>query len=111
MHHTFFAYTFISFISMISCIRILAKFCVAIIFIFFLFEVVLFWLTFAQTGFIKAFSDNAQSFTAGFAQIERVMKTLFVRRLFIWPRFHADVVSLHEQHKVSKLTQLMTLIL
>ena len=53
-----------------------------------------------QTGFIKAFSDSAQSFTAGFCQVERVMKSLFIPRLFIWPRFHADVVSFLDQHKV-----------
>ena len=53
-----------------------------------------------QTGFIKAFSDNPQCFSSGFCQVERVMKSLFVRKLFLWPRFHASVVAFFEKHKV-----------
>lgn len=46
-----------------------------------------------KTGFIKAFSSNAQSFTIGYSQIERTMRNLFVKELYIWPRFHAKVRS------------------
>ncbi|XP_064605253.1 DNA repair endonuclease XPF-like [Liolophura sinensis] len=53
-----------------------------------------------NTGFIKAFSDSPESFTSGFCQVERVMKSLFVRKLFLWPRFHANVVSCMEQHQI-----------
>lgn len=41
-----------------------------------------------KTGFIKAFSNNSESFTIGFGQVERIMRALFVKELFIWPRFH-----------------------
>lgn len=51
-----------------------------------------------KTGFIKAFSDNAQAFTNGFFQVEKVMKNLFVRRLYLWPRFHATVSSFLDKH-------------
>ena len=44
-------------------------------------------LIITQTGFIKAFSDNAQAFTNGFFKVEKVMKNLFVRRLYLWPRY------------------------
>ena len=54
-----------------------------------------------QSGFVKAFSDSPQSFTAGFCHVERVMKSLFVRKLFLWPRFHASVVATFEKHKAS----------
>ena len=54
-----------------------------------------------QKGFIKAFSDSPVSFTAGFCHVERVMKTLFIRKLFLWPRFHANVVTYLDKHKVS----------
>lgn len=44
-----------------------------------------------KTGFIKAFSNNAEAFTVGFGHIERIMRSLFVKELFIWPRFHVLV--------------------
>ena len=44
-------------------------------------------LLFFQTGFIKAFSDHPQAFTRGFFQVEKVMKNLFVRKLYLWPRY------------------------
>lgn len=53
-----------------------------------------------QTGFVKAFSSSPESFTRGFARVERVMKTLFVRNLYLWPRFHAVVNSSLDKFKV-----------
>ncbi|XP_027695290.1 DNA repair endonuclease XPF [Vombatus ursinus] len=50
-------------------------------------------------GFIKAFSDNAVAFDTGFCHVERVMRNLFVRKLYLWPRFHVAVNSFLEQHK------------
>lgn len=44
-----------------------------------------------KTGFIKAFSSSAEAFTIGYGHIERTMRNLFVKELFIWPRFHATV--------------------
>uniref|UniRef100_A0A1A9WG73 DNA repair endonuclease XPF n=1 Tax=Glossina brevipalpis TaxID=37001 RepID=A0A1A9WG73_9MUSC len=46
-----------------------------------------------KTGFIKAFSGSAEAFTIGYGHIERIMRNLFVKNLFIWPRFHATVQS------------------
>ncbi|KAL5241016.1 hypothetical protein ACI65C_008426 [Semiaphis heraclei] len=46
-----------------------------------------------KTGFIKAFSTSSQTFTYGFTKIERIMKTLFVPKLYLWPRFHLAVKS------------------
>lgn len=46
-----------------------------------------------KTGFIKGFSNSSESFTIGYSQIERTMRNLFVKVLFIWPRFHAIVQS------------------
>ncbi|XP_062593307.1 DNA repair endonuclease XPF-like [Saccostrea cucullata] len=53
-----------------------------------------------KTGFIKAFSDSPYAFTTGYSHVERTMKNLFVRNLYLWPRFHASVVANLEQHKV-----------
>ncbi|KAJ8413627.1 hypothetical protein AAFF_G00081340 [Aldrovandia affinis] len=52
-----------------------------------------------KTGFIKAFTDKAMSFSSGFCQVERVMRNLFVKKLFLWPRFHAAVNSVLDRHK------------
>ncbi|CAL9110957.1 unnamed protein product [Musa textilis] len=40
---------------------------------------------------IHAFSDRPHAMVAGFAKAERIMKSLFVRRLHLWPRFHVLV--------------------
>ncbi|WOL19793.1 DNA repair endonuclease UVH1 isoform X1 [Canna indica] len=40
---------------------------------------------------IHAFTDRPHSMVAGFAKAERIMKSLFIRRLHIWPRFHVLV--------------------
>lgn len=46
-----------------------------------------------KTGFIKAFSRSAETFTYNFGHVEKVMRNLFLRELYIWPRFHALVQS------------------
>ena len=53
-----------------------------------------------KTGFIKALSSSALSFTKGFCQVSRVMKNLFVRQLFLYPRFHIAVNDALEKRKV-----------
>ncbi|KAH8308570.1 hypothetical protein KR018_006343, partial [Drosophila ironensis] len=44
-----------------------------------------------KTGFVKGFSSSPEAFTIGYSHIERTMRNLFVKNLFIWPRFHATV--------------------
>ncbi|CAD5126028.1 DgyrCDS14204 [Dimorphilus gyrociliatus] len=53
-----------------------------------------------QTGFVKAFSDNPTAFIKGLCYVERVLKALYVKKLFLWPRFHADVKDLMEKHTI-----------
>ncbi|XP_023196553.1 DNA repair endonuclease XPF [Xiphophorus maculatus] len=52
-----------------------------------------------KTGFIKAFTDKATSFCSGFCQVERVMRNLFVKKLYLWPRFQASVNAALDRHK------------
>uniref|UniRef100_A0A8C1TL41 Uncharacterized protein n=1 Tax=Cyprinus carpio TaxID=7962 RepID=A0A8C1TL41_CYPCA len=55
-----------------------------------------------KTGFIKAFTDKATSFSSGFCKIERVMRNLFVKMLFLWPwyyTFQASVNTTLDKHK------------
>lgn len=41
-----------------------------------------------KTGFIKAFSNSAEAFTYGYGHIEKIMRNIFVKELYLWPRFH-----------------------
>ncbi|KAG0721240.1 DNA repair endonuclease XPF [Chionoecetes opilio] len=50
-----------------------------------------------KTGFVKALSSSPLSFTAGFCHVERVMRNLFVKKLYLWPRFHMDISSCLEK--------------
>ncbi|XP_068161430.1 DNA repair endonuclease XPF [Antennarius striatus] len=52
-----------------------------------------------KTGFIKAFTDKATAFCSGFCQVERVMRNLFVKKLYLWPRFQAFVNTTLDRHK------------
>lgn len=52
-----------------------------------------------KQGFIKAFTDNPVAFHTGFCHVERVMRNLFVRKLYLWPRFHVSVNSFLERQK------------
>mmetsp|Transcript_874 Transcript_874/g.2644 ORF Transcript_874/g.2644 Transcript_874/m.2644 type:complete len:566 (-) Transcript_874:35-1732(-) len=42
-------------------------------------------------GFMRALTDTPAHFSAGFNSVERVMKSLHLRRLFLYPRFHSQV--------------------
>lgn len=44
-------------------------------------------------GFVKAFSNSPDQLMAGFAKVDKVLKSLFVRRLYLLPRFHDNVQS------------------
>ena len=60
-----------------------------------------------KDGFLKAFSNNAESFASGFSTLQTIMGQLHLRQVDIWPRFHesinrdlghrhADVIELHQ---------------
>lgn len=46
-----------------------------------------------QSAFIKAFSDNPESLIRGFAKAEKILKTLRISNLFLYPRFHVEINS------------------
>lgn len=52
-----------------------------------------------KTGFIKAFTNSSLAFTVGYSQVERVMKALFVKKLYLWPRFHTTVNNCLSKHE------------
>ena len=53
-----------------------------------------------RDGFIKAFTDNPVALVGGYGKLPRVMKALYVGKVFLWPRFHSSVAACLEKHKV-----------
>nr|CAB3243315.1 DNA repair endonuclease XPF [Phallusia mammillata] len=52
-----------------------------------------------KEGFIKAFTDSPVALTGDYSKLEKVMKNLFVGKVFLWPRFHSSVIACLEKHK------------
>ena len=44
-----------------------------------------------KTGFIKAFSQNPSLFSRGFGTLDRIMRALFVTKVYLWPRYRSEV--------------------
>ncbi|KJE97093.1 DNA repair helicase RAD25 [Capsaspora owczarzaki ATCC 30864] len=69
-----------------------------------------------REGFIKAFSSAPEAFLPGFMRIEKVMKALYIRRLYLWPRFQQLVIDTLESHHIEpveiypEMTDSMTVI-
>ena len=45
----------------------------------------------ASGGFVKAFTEDPGALSGGFGRLERTLRTLMVRKVFLWPRFHLAV--------------------
>lgn len=56
-----------------------------------------------KTGFIKAFSNSPISFTFGYGHVEKVMRSLFVTELYLWPRFHGTVIKTLQKRQANVL--------
>ncbi|KAL9609337.1 MAG: hypothetical protein Q9167_005882 [Letrouitia subvulpina] len=59
-----------------------------------------------KVGFLKAFSDNPEPFTTGFAPLSTMMRNLFLRKPSLWPRFHVTVAKSLEGHKKAEVIEL-----
>lgn len=46
-----------------------------------------------KKGFVKALSQNPQSFFGDYGKLDKIMRALFVTKLHLWPRFHASIQS------------------
>lgn len=45
----------------------------------------------SDEGFVKAFTDNPEALVSDFAQVDKVMKALHVRKLYLYPRFRSSI--------------------
>ena len=59
-----------------------------------------------KNGFLKAFSDNPEPFTTGFAPLASMMRNLFLRKPSLWPRFHVTVAKALEGRKKAEVIEL-----
>ncbi|KAL9623357.1 MAG: hypothetical protein Q9204_007955, partial [Flavoplaca sp. TL-2023a] len=59
-----------------------------------------------KQGFLKAFSDNPESFTTGFSPLASMMRNLFLRKPSLWPRFHVTVAKSLEGRKKAEVIEL-----
>lgn len=59
-----------------------------------------------KVGFLKAFSDNPEPFTTGFAPLSAMMRNLFLRKPSLWPRFHVTVAESLEGRKKAEVIEL-----
>jgi DNA excision repair protein ERCC-4 len=46
-----------------------------------------------NNGFIKAFSDEPELLVGSFGKIERIMKFLWLKKLYLYPRFHEIITK------------------
>lgn len=61
-----------------------------------------------KVGFLKAFSDNPEPFTPGFAPLTTMLRNLFLRKPSLWPRFHVTVAKSLEGKKKAEVIELET---
>ncbi|KAL8903854.1 MAG: hypothetical protein Q9207_003652 [Kuettlingeria erythrocarpa] len=59
-----------------------------------------------KAGFLKAFSDNPEPFTTGFAPLASMIRNLFLRKASLWPRFHVTVAKSLEGRKKAEVIEL-----
>ncbi|XP_024534735.1 DNA repair endonuclease UVH1 isoform X1 [Selaginella moellendorffii] len=50
-----------------------------------------------KAGYVRGISDQARGLTSGFMKMERVMKSLLVKKLNLWPRFHLSIATALEE--------------
>ena len=69
-----------------------------------------------EAAFIKAFSDDPEGLIRGFSKAEKILKTLRISQLFLFPRFHVEVNTELSHSRIeiieinSNLTQRMRMI-
>jgi DNA excision repair protein ERCC-4 len=44
-------------------------------------------------GFIKAFSEEPELLTLSFSKVEKLLKTLYLTKLYLWPRFRLEIAK------------------
>ncbi|KAL1894805.1 DNA repair protein RAD16 [Ceratocystis pirilliformis] len=59
-----------------------------------------------RSGFLKAFSDKPEAFIRGFSQLTKMLGSLFLRKVSLWPRYHVTVASSLEGKRRAEVIEL-----
>jgi DNA excision repair protein ERCC-4 len=46
-----------------------------------------------RAGFIKAFSEEPEALTNGYMKVERLLRSLYLQKLYLWPRFRLEITQ------------------
>jgi len=59
-----------------------------------------------HTGFVKAFTQDAQSLTRGYGRLDRVMRSLFLKKVSLWSRNNDLITDTLNSHAKPEVTEL-----
>ncbi|KAL5611392.1 uncharacterized protein BROUX77_001548 [Berkeleyomyces rouxiae] len=59
-----------------------------------------------HNGFFKAFSDTPEALTRGFSQLSKMLGSLFLRKVSLWPRYHLTVANSLEGKRHAEVIEL-----
>ncbi|RYG69231.1 hypothetical protein EON64_03255 [archaeon] len=59
-----------------------------------------------RSGFLKAFSEEAEALTGPFLKVERLLRSLYLTKLYLWPRFRLEVARALESCVQSSVIEL-----
>ncbi|KAI1308700.1 DNA repair endonuclease XPF [Halotydeus destructor] len=59
-----------------------------------------------KTGFVKGLTQTSTVFPRGFATVDKMMRSLFVKKLYLWPRFRSEVVDSFEQRSKADVIEI-----
>eukprot|EP01031_Cornospumella_fuschlensis_P029931 gene29931-36146_t len=59
-----------------------------------------------RTGFLKAFSEEAEALTGPFLKVERLLRSLYLTKIYLWPRFRLEVARALDSSAQSSVIEL-----
>lgn len=59
-------------------------------------------------SFVKGFTEEPEALQGGFGRVEKLMRVLFVKKLYLWPRFRSEIVQSFASSKEPDVTEYIT---
>ena len=60
-----------------------------------------------RLGFVKGFSEDPEALYSGFGKVERLMRVLYVKKLYLWPRFRMEIVETLKKKREPEVVELV----
>lgn len=61
-----------------------------------------------RLGFVKGFSEDPEALQSGFGKVERLLRVLFVKKMYLWPRFRMEVVQALSRNNEPEVVEMVT---